>query len=97
VSEPRFDTTIMALRGRVGGLVRASRYDGREMTASARAAFLAKLEQEVDPGGLLAPEERLRRAEALRRAHLARASLAAAEKRRSRSRAGRAAAAPTTE
>jgi hypothetical protein len=81
VSEPRFDPTIMALRGRVGGLVRSARHDGREMTQAARAAFLSNLEQQADPSGVLPLDERRRRAEALRRAHLARASLAAATKR----------------
>ncbi len=96
MSEIQFDPVVMGLRGRIGGLVRSARHDGREMTSAARSAFIAKLEQEVDPGGVLPPDERLRRAEALRRAHLARASLIAAEKRRSRSRAGQPPAASTT-
>jgi hypothetical protein len=97
VSELRYDPIIMALRGRVGGLVRSARHDGREMTASARAAYLTKLQEQVDPAGVLPLDERRRRAEALRRARLAQASLAAAEKRRaSRARAGQAAAAPTS-
>lgn len=86
MSEVQFDPTIMALRGRIGGLMRAARHDGREMTASARAAFLAKLEREADPEGALPPDERRRRAEALRRAHLARASLAAAQAKRAKQR-----------
>ena len=50
-------------------------------TAKARAAFLAKLETEVDPGGVLPPEERARRAEHLRRAHMARMALASSRAR----------------
>jgi hypothetical protein len=88
VSE-RFDPTLMALRGRIGGLVRSARHDGRESTEAARTAFLNKLEREADPEGALAPEERRRRAEALRRAHLARASLAAVLARRAKSRKAR--------
>jgi hypothetical protein len=44
-------------------------------TAKARAAFLAKLETQVDPAGVLPPAERRRRAEHLRKAHLARMAL----------------------
>ena len=96
MSKTSYDPTIMALRGRVGGFVRAARHDGREMTAAARGAFLSRLEQEADPAGVLPPDERRRRAEALRKAHLARASLAAAEKRRAgRSRAAAASAQAT--
>lgn len=84
MSEIQFDPTVMALRGRIGGLVRSARHDGREMTSAARAAYLTQLERQADPGGALPPDERRRRAEALRRAHLARASLAAAEARRAR-------------
>jgi len=78
----------MALRGRIGGLIRSAHHDGREMTAKARAGFQSKLEREVDPDGVLPPEERRRRADALRRAHLAMASLAAAMARQ-RSRKSR--------
>ena len=79
-----FDPSVMALRGRIGGLVRSARHDGREMTQAARTAFLSKLEREADPDGVLPPQERRRRAEALRRAHLARAALAAATARRAK-------------
>jgi hypothetical protein len=44
-------------------------------TARARRGFLAKLEAEVDPSGVLPPEERARRVESLRRAHMARMAL----------------------
>ena len=76
-----FDPEEMARRGRIGAHVTHSRHDSRELTRPAREAFLAKLELEVDPDGVLPPEERRRRAEHLRRAHLARASLAAARAR----------------
>jgi hypothetical protein len=88
MAESRFDPVLMSLRGRIGGLVRSARHDSRAMTEAARAAFLTKLEREADPDGVLPPIERRRRAEALRRAHLARASLAAAEQR-ARTRKGR--------
>jgi len=42
-----------------------------------RDGFLAKLEREVDPEGVMAPQERAERVERLRLAHLAKASAAA--------------------
>jgi hypothetical protein len=74
--------TELALIGRIGGLTTASRYDGREITAKARATFRASFEREVDPDGTLPEPERLRRAEAARRAHYARLGLASARARR---------------
>ena len=75
----------MASRGRIGGYVTASRHDTRELTQPARAAFRASFEAQVDPEGILAPEERARRAEAARKAFyvgMARASVAARARRR---------------
>jgi len=65
-----------------------ARHDGREVTAKARATFLARFEQEADPDGSLPVEERCRRAEQLRRAHFARLALASSKARRARA-AGR--------
>lgn len=65
-----------------------ARHDSREVTANARAGFLAKFLREVDaatPG--LPDTERLRRAEHLLRAHMQRLAL-----RSSRARASRKAA-----
>ncbi|MEI7743078.1 MAG: hypothetical protein WCK58_04915 [Chloroflexota bacterium] len=42
------------------------------MTRPARAAFAARFEREVDPGGVLEPAERRRRAEAAMRSHMLR-------------------------
>ncbi len=53
-------------------------------TRPARDAFLAKFEHEVDPEGVLKPEERKRRAEHARKAHFKRLSLLAAQARRRR-------------
>ena len=66
------DPAEMSRRGRIGSAVVHSRYDGRDLTAAARAAFLARFEHDVDPDGTLAPEERRRRAEHARRAHMLR-------------------------
>jgi hypothetical protein len=57
-------------------------------TAPARAGLWAKFLREVDPEGVLSPDERARRAEHLRRAQLLRASRAAAAARARRSNGG---------
>jgi len=49
-----------------------AQHDGREITAAARAAFLARFETEVDPDSTLPPEERQRRAEHARSAYFTR-------------------------
>lgn len=77
---------IRSAAGRVGGYVKASRYPPDELTREARAAFLSKFDREADPDGTLPPDERRRRAEALRRAHYSRMALASAKSRRRRSR-----------
>lgn len=84
--------SIQSLAGRIGGYARAAQYDGRDMTAAARRRFAESFLEghacRVCPNvtieaGLL-PEERSRRAEALRRAHFARVALASAKARSKR-------------
>jgi hypothetical protein len=58
--------------------------DRAAQTQAARDAMMAKWERQVDPQGVLDPEERHRRALHLRKAHLARMGLAAARKRAAR-------------
>lgn len=58
--------------GRIGGLTNAGTHDPKAMTAAATRGLLARFEREADPDGILEPSERLRRAVALRRAHLIR-------------------------
>lgn len=53
--------------GRLGAFATHSRHDSRDITANARAAFLAKFELEVDPESKLDPAERRRRAQHARR------------------------------
>ena len=77
-----FDPEEMALRGRIGAHVTHSRHDARELTAPAREAFNSKFEREVDPDCALPIEERRRRAEHARRAHMARISRLSAIARR---------------
>ena len=53
-----------------------------QATQPARDALLARFEREADPEGRLTPQERARAGEQLRRAHMIRMSLKAAETRR---------------
>ena len=52
----------------------------------ARAAFLNKFEDQVDPDRVLPEAERLRRAESARKAHFARLALASARARAKKAR-----------
>jgi len=61
-----------SLQGRIGAFVTHSRHDPRETTAAARATFLARFEDEVDPERVLSEPERLRRATMARKAYFAR-------------------------
>jgi hypothetical protein len=61
-----------------------ARRDSREHTTPARAAFLARFEDEVDPDRVLSPTERERRAEHARKAYFTRLALASARARRQR-------------
>ncbi len=74
--------TERSLRARIGAFSLHAAYDSRELTKPARRAFLARFEAEVDPEGVLTPQERQRRAEMARRAHFARLALASARARR---------------
>lgn len=57
------------LRARLGGLSRAAKYDGVEVTKPARDAFRKSFEDLVDPDRKLPEDERKRRAVAARHAH----------------------------
>jgi len=76
-----------ALRGRIGAYRLHATHDSRDVTAPARAAFLARFEADVDPEGALAPEERTRRAVCARKAHFAMLALKSARARRSKAHA----------
>ena len=73
-----------ARAGRIGGFTVHSRYDSRDLTKAARAAFLGRFEREVDPDGVLPQAERERRASALRSAHFAKMGYLSAKARASR-------------
>ena len=75
-----------ALRGRIGAHRLHATHDPRETTKAARAAFMSSFEREVDPDGLLPPEERARRAAHARAAHFARLAYLSAKARAARAR-----------
>lgn len=76
-----------SLRARIAALARWSREDPIANALRGQAGLLARFEREVDPNNELHPAERLRRAEARRREHMARLAYAS-----SRARAARASA-----
>ncbi len=55
------------LAARAAAYAQHAKHDPRETTKAARATFLARFENEVDPEGTLPPAERQRRAEAARK------------------------------
>jgi hypothetical protein len=71
-------------RARIAALTRHAFGDTKKATAQARAGFLAKFEREVDPDGVLAADERARRADRLMQAHMLRLAAKSAEARRKR-------------
>ena len=62
----------------------ANTTDRSARTAPARAAALERYERQVDPDGILPPDERRARAEHARKAHMARMALRSAQARRRR-------------
>lgn len=71
-----------AQAGRIGAHVSWSRTEDRAArTAPASAAFLARFEREVDPDGVLAPDERAKRALNARRAYMQRLAQSSARTR----------------
>ena len=71
-------------RARIAAYSLHAKYDARQTTRRARAAFLARFESQVDPDRTLPERERLRRADAARKAYFhALAAKSAAARRRS--------------
>jgi len=66
----------------MGAYVVHARYDPRATTAPARAAFLKRFLDEVDPDRVLPEPERLRRAAAARKAYFTRLAYLASRSRR---------------
>lgn len=77
------------LRARLAALTKWAHADGKAGTERARAASpsnISYFEHVVDPDGVLDADERLRRAERAKSAHLLRLSLKSAKARRRRAR-----------
>lgn len=76
--------TQRVLRAKLGAFSLHAAHDPRETTAKARRTFLAKFEAQVDPDRTLPEPERLRRADAARKAHMTRLAMASAKARAQR-------------
>ncbi len=72
------------LAARLAALTRWSAQDPVEGTSAARKAFNDRFARQVDPDGVLPEAERLRRAEAARKAYFTRLALKSAQARRNR-------------
>lgn len=86
MSRDRLTPAERTLRGRMGAYVVHARYDPRQTTARARAAFLERFLDEVDPDRVLPEPERLRRAASARKAYFTRLAFLASRRRRDRQR-----------
>jgi hypothetical protein len=76
------DRASRSLRARLGAhALHAKVTDPKAHTEPARKAWFARFEHEVDPRGVLTPEERSRRAEHAMRAHMSRLALKSAQVR----------------
>jgi hypothetical protein len=74
-----------SIRAKLGAHAQWAKTEDRtERTASARAGFYRRFENQVDPDGVLNPAERAKRAENARQAHMLRMALASAKARRLR-------------
>jgi hypothetical protein len=71
-----------SLRGRIAA--RWSREDGKTNAQRAQAGLLAKFVDQVDPDRVLPEDERLRRAETARRAHMQRLAFLSSKARTAR-------------
>jgi len=70
------------LRARLAAHTRWSQEDPRPNAARATAGLLARFAREVDPLGVLPPDERARRAQHARTAHMLTLSLKSSQARR---------------
>lgn len=73
-----------SLRARMAAHRLHARYDSRELTKNARAAFNDRFRREVDPDNLLPAAERERRAESARKAYYAELAAKSVRARRAR-------------
>ena len=82
MARPSANRDERILRARLAAhLLHARITDPAGHTAPARAAFLSRFEREVDPDGVLDPQERARRAEHAKKAYFLRLALASRKAR----------------
>lgn len=76
---------MRSMRARIGAYESWARTEDRSArTWPARKAALDRFEREIDPDGLLSPQERAKRAEWARKAHMQRVALKSAAARQRR-------------
>lgn len=78
------EPSLRTLAARIGAYALHAQRDPKITTARARAAFLARFVQQVDPEGKLPEAERLRRAEYAKSEYFARLALKSAKARQRR-------------
>jgi hypothetical protein len=76
------DASERSLRAKLAAHSLHGQYSSRELTAAARAASFARFLRQADPDEVLSMEERVRRAEHLRKAWMYKLALASARARR---------------
>lgn len=76
------DSETKSLSHQVGAYALHAQHDSKELTAAARAKFLARFFEQTDPS--LPEAERIRRAEFALRSHMAKLALRSAKARRRR-------------
>lgn len=79
---PILDPELRKIQARSAAHTLHSKYDSHELTAPARAAFVARFERQVDPEGVLPAAERQRRAQHALKAHMIALSYRALKRRR---------------
>jgi hypothetical protein len=87
MSDPSAERAKRVLRARMAAHELHARVtDPAKHTAPARAAFLSRFEREVDPEGVLDPQERATRAEHAKKAYFIRLALASSKARSKKNR-----------
>lgn len=83
---PSLTPAERSLRARIGAYRMHALHDPKETTRAARDAFWLRFVHEVDPHGRLSERERVRRADAARRAYFAQLAYQSAKRRNRRRR-----------
>lgn len=73
--------SVRSIAGRIAAHARWAKQDRVDGTKPARAGFMNRFIREVDPEGVLPPDERARRANSAMRAHMSRLALRSAKRR----------------